>query len=503
MTQEKLSTPEKSNAEAHLRQVRIDKLAKIKELGDNPYPYKFDVTHHAGTLQETYAHLANEEETQDQVQVAGRVMSNRNSGMFIDLQDVTGRIQIFSHTETLTDHAAKVLDLVDLGDWIGVKGTIRRTKRGELTINAKELVFLSKAILPLPEKYHGLADIEKRYRQRYLDLIVTEESRIRLRNRSKIIQTLRSLLIDRGFLEVETPMLQTIPGGAAAKPFITHHNTLDMSLYLRIAPELFLKRLIIGGLSDKVFELNRCFRNEGLSPRHNPEFTMVEMYQAFADYHDLMDLTEDLISGIAQTVFGTMVITYGDQEIDFTPPWNRQTMVSLVQEKTGVDFSVIKTDEEARVAANKVCPHIKVPKESTWGQVVALLFEETVEEHLVQPTHVIDLPLDISPLAKVHQHDPRLTERFETFVNRWEVANAFSELNDPLDQFERFKAQVDQKNAGAEETHPMDEDFITALEHGMPPTGGLGIGIDRLVMLLTNAPSIRDVIAFPTMRLKE
>jgi lysyl-tRNA synthetase class 2 len=496
-------THEKLNAEDHLRQVRIDKLDKIRALGDNPYPYKCEVTHHAGSLQETYKDLSNETETGDQVAVAGRVMSNRNSGMFIDLQDVTGRIQIFSNSDCLNAHSLKILDLVDLGDWISVKGFIRRTKRGELTINAQELSIISKALLPLPEKYHGLADIEKRYRQRYLDLIVTEESRTRLRNRSNIIQTLRSLLTERGFLEVETPMLQTIPGGAAAKPFITHHNSLDMSMYLRIAPELFLKRLIIGGLSDKVFEMNRCFRNEGLSPRHNPEFTMVEMYQAFADYHDLMELAETLVSTVAQTVLGTMKVTYGDHEIDFTPPWDRRTMTSLVEEKTGVDFNLIQGDAEARAAAIKACPDVQVPKGATWGEVIALLFEEKVEEHLIQPIHVIDLPLDISPLAKVHQHDPRLTERFETFVNRWEVANAFSELNDPLDQFERFKKQVTQQEAGADETHPMDEDFVTALEHGMPPTGGLGIGIDRLVMLLTNAPSIRDVIAFPTMRPKE
>ena len=495
-------THEKTNTEDQLRQVRVEKLDKLRELGENPYPYKFDVTHHATPLQEMYADLDNEEETSDVVQVAGRVLSNRNTGMFIDMQDATGKIQIFSHKDHLNEHALAVLKLVDIGDWIGVKGIVRRTKRGELTINTQEFTILSKALLPLPEKYHGLTDIEKRYRQRYLDLIVTEESRTRLRHRSQIIQTIRELLSDQDFLEVETPMLQTIPGGAAAKPFVTHHNSLDLSMYLRIAPELFLKRLIIGGLSDRVFEINRCFRNEGLSPRHNPEFTMVEMYQAFADYHDLMELTETLVSQAAQKVLGTMKIPYGEQEIDLTPPWDRRTMLSLVEEKTGIDFSVIKSDAEARAAGEKV-KGVKVSKDDTWGQVVALVFEETVEDHLIQPTHVIDLPLDVSPLAKVHQEDPRLTERFETFINAWEVANAFSELNDPIDQFERLKKQVDQKNAGAEETHPMDEDFITAMEHGMPPTGGLGIGIDRLVMLLTNAPSIRDVIAFPTMKPKD
>jgi lysyl-tRNA synthetase class 2 len=496
-------THEKSHTEDHLRNVRIEKLEKLRALGLDPYPHKFSVTHQAGVLQETYKDLPSETETEDVVQIAGRVLSNRNSGMFIDLQDASGKIQIFSHKDILNDLGQKVLDLVDLGDWIGVKGFVRRTKRGELSINAQEMTMLSKALLPLPEKYHGLADIEKRYRQRYLDLISSEESRTRLRNRSRILQTIRALLINRGFLEVETPMLQTIPGGAAAKPFITHHNALDLSMYLRIAPELFLKRLIIGGLSDKVFEMNRCFRNEGLSPRHNPEFTMVEMYQAFADYHDLMTLTETIISTAAQEVLGTMKITYGDKEIDLTPPWNRKTMVALVQEKTGVDFASFKTDDDAFKAAEGILKGVDIPKGSTWGQLVALVFEEKVEKDLIQPTHVMDLPLDISPLAKTHRHDPRLTERFETFINCWEVANAFTELNDPLDQFERFKGQVAQKEAGADETHPMDEDFITALEHGMPPTGGLGIGIDRLVMLLTNASSIRDVIAFPTMKPKD
>lgn len=496
-------TNEKINTEDQLRNVRIEKLKALRARGIDPYPHKFPVTHQAGILQETYKDLPAETETQDTVQIGGRVVSNRNSGMFIDLQDSTGKIQIFSHQDFLSAQGQEILNLVDLGDWIGVKGFIRRTKRGELSINAQEMTMLSKALLPLPEKYHGLTDIEKRYRQRYLDLISSDESRARLQNRSRILQTIREFLIQNGFLEVETPMLQTIPGGAAAKPFITHHNALDLSMYLRIAPELFLKRLIIGGLSDKVFEMNRNFRNEGLSPRHNPEFTMIEMYQAFADYHDLMNLTETIVSTVAQKVFGTMKIMYGTHEIDLTPPWNRKTMVDLVKEKTGVDFSIIKTDEEARSAAKDLLKGLEIPKETTWGQLVALVFEEKVEKDLIQPTHVMDLPLDISPLAKIHRQDKRLTERFETFINCWEVANAFTELNDPLDQLERFKGQVAQKEAGHDETHPMDEDFIIALEHGMPPTGGLGIGVDRLVMLLTNAPSIRDVIAFPTMKPKD
>lgn len=491
------------NAEEHLKQIRIEKIQKIKDMGENPYPPKYTPSHFAGLLQETYKSLLPEEETKDYVVVAGRVMSNRNSGMFIDLQDTTGKIQIFSHTDFLDEKSLKLLALLDLGDWIGVQGFIRRTKRGELSINAQKITILSKALLPLPEKYHGLTDIEKRYRQRYLDLIVTEETRERLRHRGQIIQSIREFLTQQGFLEVETPMLHTIPGGAAARPFVTHHNALDLPMYLRIAPELFLKRLIIGGLADKVFEMNRCFRNEGLSPRHNPEFTMVELYQAFADYHDLMMLAENVISQAAQKVLGTTKISYGPHEIDLTPPWDRKTMVELVREKSGVDFGAIATDSEARQAAATILKGVSVPKEATWGQIVALVFEEKVEKHLVQPVHVMDLPLDISPLAKVHRNNPRLTERFETFINGWEVTNAFSELNDPIDQLARFKDQVEKKNAGEEETHPMDEDFITALEHGMPPTGGLGIGIDRLVMLLTDAPSIRDVIAFPTMRPKE
>ena len=496
-------TPAKTTNEDHLRQVRLEKLDKLREMGINPYPYKFEVTHKAAPLQESYAHLADEEETTDLVSIAGRVMSNRNTGMFIDLQDDSGKIQIFSHKSMVSEDVLALLKLVDLGDWIGVKGIVRRTKRGELTINTQELTLLSKALLPLPEKYHGLTDIEKRYRQRYLDFITTEESRVRIRNRSHITKTLRDLLDQKGFLEVETPMLHTIPGGAAAKPFITHHNKLDMSMYLRIAPELHLKRLIIGGLADKVFEMNRCFRNEGLSPRHNPEFTMVELYQAFADYEDLMDLTEEIVSHTAQQVLGTTKITYGEHEIELSAPWARKSMAELVQEKTGVNFLDIHTVEEARQAA---APHLKgvpIPKDATWGQILSLVFEEAVEDSLIQPTHVTDLPLDISPLAKVHPTDSRLTERFETFINGWEVANAFSELNDPIDQMGRFEKQVEKKDSGDEEAHPMDHDFIIAMEHGMPPTGGLGIGIDRLVMLLTNAPSIRDVIAFPTMKPKD
>jgi lysyl-tRNA synthetase class 2 len=390
---------------------------------------------------------------------------------------------------------------LDLGDWIGVTGIVRRTKRGELTVNVESLELLSKTLLPPPEKYHGLMDVETKYRQRYLDLMANEKSRDRLRQRSQIIAATRNFLMDRGFLEVETPMLHTIPGGAAAKPFTTHHNALNMNMYLRIAPELFLKRLVVGGLSDKVFEINRNFRNEGISPRHNPEFTMLELYQAYADYHDMMQLTEDLFQYAATRVLGTLKITYGEREIDLSSPWRRKSMLELVKEATDVDFDQFKTAEEAILAAKKFGVHVE--KTANWGKVVEAVFGEKVEHTLIQPTHVTDMPLDISPLAKIHRTNPRLTERFETYINCWEVANAFSELTDPVDQRERFEAQVKNRESGDEEAHHMDHDFITALEHGMPPTGGLGIGMDRMIMLLTNAPSIRDVISFPTMRPKD
>jgi len=487
--------------DASIYEIRQQKAQRLRELGVNPYPYHFHQSHKAAELQTHYKNLAADQETQDRVQVAGRVMAIRNSGMFLVIDDSTDRIQIFCQKENLSSLDQRCLDLLDLGDWVGIEGFIRRTKRGELTINASSLTMLAKTLLPLPEKYHGLTDIEACYRQRYLDLIMNLESRNRLRIRSHIIATLRRLLIERGFLEVETPMLHVIPGGAAAKPFVTHHNSLGLDMYLRIAPELFLKRLIVGGLSDRVFEINRCFRNEGLSPRHNPEFTSVEMYQAFADYSDMMDLTEDLIRDIAQTVLGTTTVSYKGTELNFGKPWPRKSMIQLVFEATGVDFSEVATDEEARTAAQKL--NIVVKPTHTWGEVIEVIFGEKVEFNLIQPIHVIDLPRDISPLAKVHRHDSRLTERFETYVNGWELANAFSELNDPIDQRNRFEDQMKAKAQGNDEAHEMDEDFITALEYGMPPTGGLGIGLDRLAMLLTDGHSIRDVIAFPTMKPKK
>jgi lysyl-tRNA synthetase class 2 len=486
-----------SEIENELRTSRLNKLAKLSAHGINAYPSKFEVSHKNEELHEKYKDLENEVVTEDSVKVAGRIMSIRNSGMFIDLHDVTNKIQVFTHLEGLNEDVYKVLENLDIGDHIGVEGIIRRTKRGELTVNTTSIWILTKTLLPLPEKYHGLQDIETRYRQRYLDLIMNPESRNRLRDRSKIVSALRQYLTGLGFLEVETPMLHAIPGGAAAKPFITHHNTLDMDMYLRIAPELYLKRLVVGGLWDKVFEINRSFRNEGISTRHNPEFTMMELYQAYADYNDMMTLTENIVTHLAQTVLGTTSITYQEKEINLAGPWIRKTMTELVLEKTGIDFLLLNVDQ-AREKVKSI--GLPLDKNASWGKCVETVFGERVEKFLIQPTHVTDLPLDISPLAKVHPKDPRLTERFESYINTWEIGNAFSELTDPIDQKQRFESQVSARDDGDDEAHLMDQDFICALEYGLPPTGGLGIGIDRLMMILTNAASIRDVIAFPTLK---
>jgi lysyl-tRNA synthetase class 2 len=486
--------------ENQFRAARLEKLSALRELGVEPYPYGFERTAEAKALEERYAALPAGETTGDRVAVAGRIRAYRNSGLFIDLHDTSGKIQVFCHKDFLKPEQLAVVRLLDLGDIIGVEGVIRRTPRGELTVNATKIEVLAKALLPLPEKYHGLADLETRYRQRYLDLIMNPESRETLRRRSRIVAVMRRLLTERGFLEVETPMLHVIPGGAAAKPFVTHHNALDMALYLRVAPELHLKRLLAGGLSDKLFEINRNFRNEGLSPRHNPEFTSLELYQAYVDYREMMALTESLIVAIAREVLGQTRIRYGEREIELAAPWARKSMAALVREATGVDFLTISGDAEARQAARRL--GAEVAESAGWGRALEAAFAARVEEKLVQPIHVTGFPREISPLAKTDRDDPRLTERFETYINGWEVANAFSEINDPLDQRARFEAQLKERERGDEEAHLFDEDFVTALEYGMPPAGGLGIGIDRLVMLLTDSPSIRDVIAFPTMRPK-
>jgi len=487
-----------NDAEDPLRAVRIGKLESLRAQGIDPYPYGFARTHEAGDLERLYVGVAAGAETGERVRVAGRIRAIRNSGMFIDLYDASGKIQIFCHRDNLPPEGLAMLRLLDIGDLIGVEGLVRRTARGELTVNADALVVLAKTLRPLPEKYHGLADVELRYRQRYLDLIMNEDSRETFRRRSRIVAAIRSHLADRGYLEVETPMLHTIPGGASAKPFVTHHNALDIDLYLRIAPELHLKRLLVGGVADKVFEINRNFRNEGISPRHNPEFTMLELYEAYVDYTAMMRLTEALVTSVAESVLGTLRINYGGTVIDLSPPWPRRGMAELVNAATGVDFLAFANAETARRAASAL--GAALTGSENWGQALEAAFAARVEDTLIQPIHVTGFPRDISPLAKADRVDPRLVERFETYIYGWEITNAFSELTDPLDQRDRFEAQMRARAAGDEEAQPLDEDYVAALEYGLPPCGGLGIGIDRLVMLLTDSPSIRDVIAFPTLR---
>lgn len=492
------ATHDTNSAKEAIRNRRLEKLAELVDKGINPYPYSFDKNADAKDLQEKYEGLAAGEETEDKYAVAGRVMAIRNTGMFIDLMDSTGKIQIFSHKENMDIDKVKALKLVDVGDIIGFYGTIRRTPRGELSIKATSYKILSKSLQSLPEKFHGLTDVETKYRQRYVDLIVNEKTRDTFQKRSLIISKIREFLNKDGYLEVETPILQTIASGANARPFNTHHNALDMDLTLRIALELYLKRLIVGGVSERVYEIGKCFRNEGIDTRHNPEFTMIELYQAYADYNDMMTLTENMVAFVAQEVLGTTKIKYGENEIDLTPPWDRKTMIGSIKEATGIDFLDIFTAEEAIQKAREL--HVDVDDAMNWGQVVDAVFEVKIEPTLIQPCHIIDYPREISPLAKVHRENDRLTERFETRVNGWEIANAFSELSDPIDQRYRFEAQALAKANGDEEAMSIDEDYINALEYGMPPTGGMGMGIDRLVMLLTDSPTIRDVIAFPTMR---
>ena len=477
---------------------KIENMKQLQARGVNPYPYKFDQTHHAAELQEKYKELANGIMTEDRVNVAGRIMSNRNSGMFIDLCDGSGKVQIFCHKDHLSPEKLEEISYYDIGDIIGVTGIVRRTPRGELSINAEQTTMLTKSIRPLPEKYHGIHDVEMKYRKRYVDLIMSEETRDTFKKRSQIISYIRQLLSGEGFMEVETPMLHIIPGGTTAKPFLTHHNALDMPLYMRIAPELYLKRLVVGGF-ERVFEIGRNFRNEGISVKHNPEFTALEVYQAYTDYTGMMSLAERIVEGAVKASHnGETKIKYGDHEIDFKAPWPRKSMVEIVKEKTTLDFTTAKNAEEAiALAATK---GVKVKPTLTWGEVVEAVFAERVEAKLIQPIHIIDVPKDVMPLAKTHPNDPRLTESFEFYINGWEIGPAFSELNDPFDQRARFAQQLAVREAGNDEAQRLDEDFVESLEYGMPPAGGLGIGIDRLVMLLTNSQSIRDVIAFPTLR---
>ena len=477
--------------------VRRDKLNKLKEEGKDPYKItKFNRTHTSKEIIDNYDELEGKDVT-----VAGRIMAKRIMGKasFCHIQDSTGKIQSYVSINDLGEESYKSFKEDDIGDIIGITGFVFKTKTGEISIHAKELKLLSKSLRPLPEKFHGLKDTDLRYRQRYIDLIVNPEVKDTFLLRSKIISNIRKILEEKGFLEVETPILNTISGGATARPFITHHNTLDIDMYLRIALELNLKRLIVGGY-DKVYELGRVFRNEGMDIRHNPEFTMLELYAAFQDYHDMMDITEELFSRTAKEVLGTTKITYQGQEIDLAPGWRRISMIDSIKEVTGIDFNTINTDEEAVALAKE--RNIKIPDQTkeTIGDVISLFFDEYVEKTLIQPTFIYDYPVEISPLAKKCSKDERLTERFEVFINGREYGNAFSELNDPIDQYERFKKQVEARNAGDEEAGMMDEDYIQALEIGLPPTGGLGIGIDRFVMLLTDAASIRDVLLFPTMK---
>lgn len=491
--------PESDHSLTDPRAARLAKLKAVRDAGGNPYAYAFPRTHQAGGLQTQYENLENGVETEDKVAVAGRIMAMRNNGMFIDLHDASGKIQVFCHKDSMSAEDLAKLENFDLGDVIGAKGTIRRTPRGELSVRAQHVELLTKCLLPLPEKYHGLTDIEQRYRQRYVDLIVNEDSREVLRNRSRITAAMRRYLTDVwGGMEVETPMLHPILGGATAKPFVTHHNTLDSDFYLRIAPELYLKRLVVGGIADCVFEINRNFRNEGISPRHNPEFTMMELYKAYTDVSDMMDLTEGLVRYVAETVLGKTELTFGDVVVDVTQPWPRKSMCALVADATGVDFMTIFDADEARAQAKKLGVHVE--PNAKWGEVVAAVFEEKVEDTLVRPTHVTDFPLDISPLAKVHRDNPRLTERAESYANRWEIANMFTELNDPADQYARFEEQVKAREAGNDEAMLLDSDYVTALEYGLPPCGGIGIGVDRFVMILTGSFNIRDVICFPTLK---
>ena len=477
-----------------LMQARRDKLAAIIEKGIEPFGRHYEATHHAQEILDTFDELEGK-----QVRVAGRIMAIRGHGKagFANLRDMSGPIQLYLRQDLLGEDAYDVVHQFDMGDIIGAEGEVFRTRTGEISIKATAVTFLTKSLRPLPEKWHGLKDVEIRYRQRYLDLIVNPDVQRAFLVRSRMIQALRRTLDSRGFLEVETPMMHAIPGGAAAKPFITHHNALDMKLYMRIAPELYLKRLIVGGF-ERVYELNRVFRNEGISIKHNPEFTMVELYQAYADYEDLMKLTEESVAHLALQVLGTMKITYQGQEIDLTPPWNRLTMVEAVKKYSGEDFSTVTTVEEARAIADRV--GAKYEQKDGIGYILNYVFEEVAEQHLIQPTFIIGHPLEISPLAKRNKENPAITDRFEAFIFGRELANGFSELNDPIDQKGRFLNQVAQRESGDDEAHMMDEDYIAALEYGLPPTGGLGIGIDRLVMFFTDNYSIRDVILFPHMR---
>ena len=477
--------------------VRREKLSALQAEGKDPFQItRFDWDHTSAQIKENFDALEGQP-----VKVAGRLMSKRGMGKvsFCDLQDRDGRIQLYARQDEMDEAVYKQFKKYDIGDIVGVDGEVFRTQRGEMSVRAKNITLLSKSLLPLPEKFHGLQDKELRFRQRYVDLMVNPEVKRNFEIRSRFIKFMRNYLDDMGYIEVETPVLNTIAGGAAARPFITHHNTLDIDMYMRIATELPLKRLIVGGM-DRVYEIGRIFRNEGMDPKHNPEFTTVELYQAYTDFHGMMDIAEGILSGAAQSILGTYQVKWQGEDIDLTPGWRRLTMVDAVKEYAGVDFGAITDDAEAVSAAKAIGVELADAAEKTWGNALYACFDQKVEEKLVQPTFITMYPVEVSPLTKRSPADPRLTERFELFICRSELANAYSELNDPIDQRHRFEKQVEQRERGDEETEMLDEDFLTALEYGMPPTGGMGMGIDRCVMLLTGADTIREVILFPTMK---
>ncbi len=488
---------EKQENLSQLLQIRRDKLKELQQSGNDPFQItKYDVDNTAANIKENFDALEGQE-----VSVAGRLMSKRGMGKvsFCDMQDKSGRIQLYARKDEMDEAEYARFKKYDIGDIVGVKGIVFRTQRGEMSVRVVTCTLLSKSLLPLPEKFHGLTSTELRYRQRYVDLIVNPEVKRNFVIRSQFIKFMRRYLDDMDYIEVETPVLNTIAGGAAARPFITHHNTLDIDMYMRIATELPLKRLIVGGM-DRVYEIGRIFRNEGMDPKHNPEFTTVELYQAYADFHDMMDIAEGILSGAAKEILGTYEVEWMGEKIDLTPGWRRLTMVEAVKEYVGIDFDAISDDAEAVAAAKAKGVELADAAEKTWGNALYACFDQKVEEQLIQPTFITMYPVEVSPLTKRSPKDPRLTERFELFICHSELANAYSELNDPIDQRQRFEKQVEQRERGDDETEMMDEDFLTALEYGMPPTGGMGMGIDRCVMLLTGADTIREVILFPTMK---
>ena len=482
---------------SQLLQIRRDKLKDLQSAGSDPFQItKFTVSHHAQEIKDNFDQLENSEIT-----IAGRLMSKRGMGKvsFCDLQDKSGRIQLYARRDEMDEADYERFKKYDIGDIVGIQGTVFRTQRGEMSVRVAKPTLLSKSLLPLPEKFHGLTNQELRYRQRYVDLIVNPEVKRNFEIRSQFIKFLRNYMDGRGYIEVETPVLNTLAGGAAARPFITHHNTLDIDMYMRIATELPLKRLIVGGM-ERVYEIGRIFRNEGMDPKHNPEFTTIELYEAYADFHDMMDIAEGVLSGAAKEILGSYQVQWQGQDIDLTPGWRRLTMIDAVKEYVGVDFGAISDDAQAVAAAKAVGVELADTADKTWGNALYACFDQKVEEKLIQPTFITMYPVEVSPLTKRSPADPRLTERFELFICRSEMANAYSELNDPIDQRQRFEKQIELRDRGDDETEMLDEDFLTALEYGMPPTGGMGMGIDRCVMMLTGNDSIREVLLFPTMR---